>query len=223
MLKWENEKLLSLFKDFYTLTSIRICLFDENYKEILRYPENHCNFCSFIRTNNNLKQKCLKSDNYAFEKCKHTGIGFTYKCHMNLIETATPLFYGNALIGYIMMGQIADIDRDFSKISSEINFISDDLAIAEKYYNEILMISADKLKAAAHILDACASYLYVSKLILIQSEDLMIRIDNFIFENIDKEISVDSLCRKFHTSRVELYNIFSSLYGKSVAGYVKYT
>jgi AraC-like DNA-binding protein len=222
MLKWDKEKLLSLFIDFNKLTDIAICLFDSNFKEVLRYPETHCDFCKLIRTNEKFKQKCMTSDIYAFKKCSETRNGFTYKCHMNLIETATPLIYNNAIIGYIMMGQIADNERDFSIISKDIKETFIDFKKAEEYYNNVLVISAEKIKAAAHILDACASYLYMSKLIAIHSEDLMARIDNYIIENIDKEISVNALCRKFHTSRVELYSIFSSLYGKSVAHYIKY-
>ena len=222
MLKWDKDKLISLFKDFNMLTNIAICLFDDNFKEVLRYPEKHCDFCYLARKNDSLKQKCLSSDNYAFQKCKKTGNSFTYKCHMNLIETATPIYYSNAIIGYIMIGQIADNDRDFNKIPDEIKTLFSDSKLAEEYYNNVLIVAPEKIKAAAHILDACASYLYMTKLIIIQSEDLMQRIDSFIFDNISKNITIDLLCRKFHTSRVELYNIFFSLYGKSVAHYVKF-
>lgn len=221
MLKLETNKLLSLFQDFYALTSIRICLFDDTFCEILRYPSTPCNFCNLVRQNKDMDDKCRQSDNYAFKKCRETFNRYTYRCHMNLIETATPIFYEKNIIGYIMIGQIADSLSDFNTVLPIISQFIQDTKQAEDFYKSIKSVSDDKIRAAAHILDACAGYLYVSKLISAQNESIAQRIDAFITKNISKNITVDTLCREFHTSRVELYNIFSVMCGTSVANYIK--
>ena len=42
-------KLPSLLKDFYILTKIRICVFDENFNELASYPEALQSFCRILR------------------------------------------------------------------------------------------------------------------------------------------------------------------------------
>lgn len=221
MLQLDNNKLSALFEDFYTLTSIHICLFDESRTEILRYPKSYCGFCGFARQNQSISQKCRTCDNYAFEKCTKTGLRYTYVCHMDLVETATPLLFNGELVGYVMMGQVRSPSSAFDNIADESMLSFKDIGEAKKLYGEIPIVSDRVINAAAHILDACASYLYVSKLVSIQSGELKKRIDEFILENIANAITVDILCRQFHTSRVELYGIFQRLYKKSVALYIK--
>lgn len=43
------EKLSSLLRDFYTVTHIRITVFDENFNEIASYPNRRAEFCRLIR------------------------------------------------------------------------------------------------------------------------------------------------------------------------------
>ena len=41
-----DEELLALMEDFYTLTGIKIVLFDTHYNELIAYPKNAHSFCS---------------------------------------------------------------------------------------------------------------------------------------------------------------------------------
>ncbi len=43
------EKLSSLLQDFYTVTRIRITVFDENFNEIVSYPGQRADFCRLVR------------------------------------------------------------------------------------------------------------------------------------------------------------------------------
>lgn len=221
MIKLDEEKLLSLFKDFNVLTNIRICLFNDNKQEMMSYPPEKCDFCKLIRQNSVQEQKCKTSDNYAFDKCKSINSQFLYKCHMGLIETATPLSYNDKIIGYIMIGQIADDESQFAKISDSVKKCVQDLTLAKQKYAEIPKISDKKIKAASHILDACVSYLYMKKVISTQNENFTDKINNYINQNICKDLRVDSFCTLLHTSRVELYSLFGQLFNSTVAEYVK--
>ncbi len=47
---FDLTKLNALLKDFYTLTHIRITVFDETFRELAAYPEQIAPFCRIIRT-----------------------------------------------------------------------------------------------------------------------------------------------------------------------------
>ena len=108
-----NNNLPELMENFYTLTGIRIVLFDSEFNEILSFPSNEVSFCSLLRTDKKFDALCKESDKFSFEKCRKTHSLCIYKCHAGLIEATAPIMQNNAIIGYIMFGQITDIkDKD---------------------------------------------------------------------------------------------------------------
>ena len=222
MLEVDTKKLFELFRDFYTLTVMQICLFDDAFNEVFRYPEKQCAFCALIRENPLINKKCVENDRNAFEKCTATKSRYTYRCHMGLIETATPILFDDNIVGYVMVGQIADSYNKFENILPKIEpYLNKDAERTQAIYESIPYLSEEKISAAIHIADACAGYLYIYKLVKMQSESLSQKINGYIQKNMDKRISVDMLCREFFTSRVELYGIFDNLFHTSVADYLK--
>jgi len=110
-LNLNTQKLLELMKDFHLLTGIKIAIFDNEYNEILSYPESHCHFCALMHNNPATKIKCLKSNELSFQKCRKTETLEIYHCHAGLVEATAPLIDNNVVIGYIMFGQISDFDK----------------------------------------------------------------------------------------------------------------
>lgn len=86
-----KEKLTQLAMYFYNITKTLIAIYDANLNPICSYPNSMCEFCTEIRKSSNLKSKCLIHDKKAFEICKSTRKTHIYKCHMGLIEVATPI------------------------------------------------------------------------------------------------------------------------------------
>lgn len=125
-LKFDTRELADLMKNFYTLTGIRIVLFDTNYREIFAYPEECSPFCFCMRKDPSFYELCRKSDNISFETCKKTGDLTMYKCHAGLMEATSPIMNNGSIIGYIMFGQVSD-----SKEKDE--FRNSLLKLSEKY------------------------------------------------------------------------------------------
>ena len=69
-LKFDTHELADLMKNFYTLTGIRIVLFDENYNEIYAYPKECLPFCHLMRRDANFYKQCCESDKTSFEICR---------------------------------------------------------------------------------------------------------------------------------------------------------
>ena len=222
-LKFEDIELADLMKNFYTLTGIRIVLFDENYNEIFAYPADCLPFCQMMRQNEEFYGLCRKSDKMSFETCRKTGELTMYKCHAGLIEAASPIMHNNSIIGYIMFGQVSDSkDKDefktaLSNLAAEYGF-SDEITDALK---KVKFKSKNQLVAASKILEACTSYILLKEIVKPSRIELFNAIDEYISEHLEEDVSVISVCKKFNISRTSLYELFKQYVPGGIALHIK--
>ena len=210
-------------QNFYTLTGIRIVLFDENYQEVFAYPKECSPFCSCMRKNSEFYKLCCESDKISFEACKKTGKLTMYQCHAGLIEATSPITSNGSTIGYIMFGQVSDT-RDKDRFKENL------FALAKKYnYNENISEKIRKIKfknqkqliAASKILEACTSYILLKEILTPSRIELFSAIDKYITTHLDENITVTALCREFNISRTRLYALCSQYIPGGISSYIK--
>lgn len=223
---FEKEKLTELMRDFYTLTGIRLVLFDSDFNRVAAYPENECEFCRRIKESENGRLLCAKSDKEAFERClRGQNSSEIYKCHAGLIEAVSPLKMNDIVIGYIMFGQIVEKSDKKNKKDKITEYVADytgnDLAMAESLFASLVSKSDKQISAAAKIMESCACYLCVSELVKLDEGELIFHLDNFINNNISGDLTVSALCRRFGISKNRLYSISNSIYGMGIANYIR--
>ena len=222
-LRFDTGELADLMKNFYTLTGIRIVLFDESYREIFAYPEECSPFCFHMRQNSKFYELCSESDKISFEECKKTGKLTMYKCHAGLIEATSPIMHQGSIIGYIMFGQVSD--------SKEKNIFLESLSELTKKYNycketedlikKVKFKSKNQLIAASKILEACTSYILLKEIIKPSRTKLFSAIDEYIETHLDENITIPSLCKEFNISRTRLYALCNQYIPGGIASYVK--
>lgn len=221
---FDLEKLGPLFQDFYTLTGIHISLFNEKYEEIFPYPKELPSFCRLIRTDPEAGSRCRSCDR---ESCriaaKKHRIHF-YRCHAGLMEACTPIFMGEMIVGYIIVGNIFTY-QSHQEGWEVISSLCKDYQIDRKALRQACMerpiLTENYVLAACHILEAIASYLCNERLAILKKEDLHTRIDEYIFQNLTKDLSVPALCRQFSIGKTYLYEITNSTYGIGVAEHIR--
>ena len=103
---FDLTKLNALLKDFYTLTHIRITVFDETFRELAAYPEQIAPFCRIIRTDSHAALNCKMCDRHACETAAGRRTAYTYRCHAGLTESIVPLYQSSLLIGYLFFGHV---------------------------------------------------------------------------------------------------------------------
>lgn len=216
----DKKNLSELMKHFYTLTGIRIVLFDENFVELLSYPESRSEFCSCIRSNENYDSLCRKSDLEGLKKCRSTGEIYIYKCHAGLIEVVAPIRNDGAFIGYVMFGQITDI-RDKKAFAENMAEPCIRYRIDADAAKKIKYKSNDQIIAASKIMEALISYINLKEMVRPQRRRLFGEIEKYINENLCEKITVDDLCRRFGISRTRLYELFGGYIGIPIALYIK--
>lgn len=218
-----NNDLPELMENFYTLTGIRIVLFDSEFNEILSFPSNEVSFCSLLRTDKKFDALCKESDKFSFEKCRKTHSLCIYKCHAGLIEATAPIIQNNAIIGYIMFGQITDI-KDKDAVYNFADNLCQKYPLSVTIPNKLKKIkykSSKQIIATSKILDACTSYIMLKEMIKAQNEQLIEMISNYVDIHMHERIYVEDICRALDISRTQLYEETKQYTNGGIASFIK--
>lgn len=219
LLSYDINKMHELLKSFYSLTKIRVVVFNHEFHKVAEYPEADCELCSLIRSDPVAYRGCLQCDRTACEQCKATGRFFTYTCHAGLTESAAPIRYENTVIGYMMLGQVLvcgdarEYWPEFARLCGNYNV---DLTALERLYRKKRAIDISSVYHAAQIMEACAGYLWLQRYISLKEDALPKQIDEYISSHLETDLSVGALCEHFSISRSGLYQIAKNYFGKGI-------
>lgn len=110
MLQFNTVSLYQVLRDFYTLTSIRIVIFDADFREVLAYPQEKEGFCALLRADPAGEAVCQVSDKGGCLKCAKSKELVIYRCHAGLIEAVVPIMDKSGVLAYVMFGQIVPLE-----------------------------------------------------------------------------------------------------------------
>ncbi len=218
------EKLGSLLKDFYTLTGIRIVVFDDKKKQIAAFPELRPAICNYIRTNPNAECACSACDAIAIDKSSEKKSPYIYRCHAKLVEAVAPVFLGKLPIAYLMFGHLfpyTSYETGFQEINNACVSYNLDPVHLKELVGELPFISPEKIFSAANILMAVASWLCIDQMITLQKNELPVQIDEYINTNLSTPLSTKVLCDHFSISKTKLYQISKEYYRKGIADHIR--
>ena len=222
-LKINSEKLIDIMSAFYTLTGIKIIIFDENRNELCAYPERDCRFCSVMKEDKSSAELCKGCDLRSFDECKRTGSLKLYTCYAGLVEACAPLKQGDSVIGYIMFGQISDLPdketlrQNVSEISKEYGLDEAKLLRASK---DIKLKSYEDIMSAAKIFEACISYIILNDMLGKAEDKIITESEKYIDEHI-ADVTVSDICRHIGVSRTALYSEFRDKCQGGVSAFIK--
>ncbi len=223
-LSLNRESLFSLMKDFFLLTGFKIALFDASGNEILSYPEKHCAFCALIRSCPEGIKKCNESNQKSFVHCEKTRELVIYHCHAGLLEVTAPLIDNDSVIGYIMFGQITDINepQDVKDMLQDViaRFHLDQFGHDAAIY-QITSKSSEQIFAATKILEACTFYVLLKDMIRLQRENFIQNLNQFLLSHLSEDLSVERLMQEFHLSKNKLYDSCSRYLNVGIAEHIK--
>ncbi|MBR5479298.1 MAG: PocR ligand-binding domain-containing protein [Clostridia bacterium] len=222
MLNINAANLYKAFRDFHTLTNIRIVLFDKTGQILLAYPESKSEFCTIIGKDATLDQRCADCDYANFKLCSQAKQIINYRCHLGLSEAIVPIYDTSGILGFIMFGQVlmqegAKLTRE--KLHREFN----DTAFPGIHdaIDALPVKTTAELEATTTILQALVSYLLSNQWVTPARSEFIRHMDSFIEANLDKTITVNDICAEFHIKRTRLYSIASEYLGCSIATYIR--
>ncbi|MCM1123054.1 MAG: PocR ligand-binding domain-containing protein [Eubacterium sp.] len=219
-----NQPLKELMRDFYILTGIKIVIFDSEYQEILSYPDSHCSFCSLMHSTEATRKKCIRSNENSFQKCKKTARLEVYHCHAGLLEATAPLIDNGIVIGYIMFGQISDLESGVETekhLKSVMTAYGLSVPDGMDMSHQITRKNPEQILAAAKILEACTFYVLLKDMISLHRQNFMKNLNAFLMEHLSEDLSIERLMKEFHVSRNKLYESTATYLGTGIAEHIK--
>jgi len=220
-----SNEILGLFVSFYTMTNIKIVLFDSDFKKIIGYPETDCPFCSLMQLNELTKNKCLQSNNSSFIKAKSSHAISIYKCHAGLIEATSPVVDGQGITrGYLMFGQITSNTNKDEFRNSIRKYLDDNNIVYDKEDLSLFNIkykTQKQIVASSKILEMCTMYLITKDLVKLQKQTFIQNLNEFIDLNLQNNLSIETLMRHFQLTRNALYNASKEYISIGIAEYIK--
>lgn len=222
IVEFNNEKIEEVLYDFHKLTNITVSLWDTSFNQITYQPKQMPHFCSKIKSTPYGCKECLKSDIAILMECSTTKKPATHHCHAGLSDTVVPILWEDNIVGYIMFGQIR-----FKNSAMNINSIKEfakknkmDYNLLVEYYEKILPQQDDFLNSATRILNACANYIILSKMIKVNENFMPTKIDMYINNHIKEKITVNSICKDLFISKSKLYLIFKNNFSCTFGEYL---
>ena len=213
---FNRSKLLTLLQNFYTLTGIRTVLMDAEGTDILSYPEALPRFCQLIRSVPAGQNDCFLCDRNACNAVKEKKAPMIYPCHAGLTEVIAPLMVENAIVGFLLLGHIAQEPASsapcdpVSQACGRYHIPADTLRQA---YDSLPQASAEKLEAAADLLALSAQSICLQGTARLAPGSLGERLNNYLIEHLDEHITSEVLCRELTISRTALYYLSKETFG----------
>lgn len=217
-----TEQLKNICDDIYTITGIKASIYDADMRCLYGHPYTMSRFCQCVRKNPTLTAACYDCDRAGFAKCRETGEVVIYRCHIGLTEAVAPIMDNNAVIGYLLFGQILSGDAlpGIKEIIQKGSFA--EKAELLEALAELEPTEEQIVEASARLMGMCASYIKLKDLLKIRKEGIAVQIDGFIRNNLkDPELSIGMLCREFGISRGSLYTISKKEFGMGITEYIR--
>ncbi len=219
---FDKEKLSKLIKSVYNITGITISIYDKNFKIICLANEYMCPFCQEVRKNSELTERCFECDIAALKKCKETKLRYEYKCHMALMEIATPILYNGEILGFILFGQISnqpdikEIKYSAMAAAKELGFSQDMLLSSVP---NVRILSNEYIRSVSDVVKMAAEYIVLNKM-LSYKDDIGKQIENYINSNLKEELTVGKISKEFGICSTTLYNISVANFGCGIKEYI---
>ncbi len=218
------EKLTSLLKDFYTLTQIRITVFDDTFTELTAYPPQIAPICQLVRTDPDAHANCKSCDKAACKIASRRRTAYTYRCHAGLTESIMPLYLDDLVIGYLFFGHVMTYpshESAWDSIREHCSGYRIDKASLKQLCTEHPLISEDYITSASQILQAVATYVCLEQMVIRNQENLSVRLDSYVREHLTEDLSVPTLCRNLRIGKTQLYEISQKNYGTGIAAHIR--
>lgn len=220
-----KNELISFLKHFFTLTGIRIVIFDLQFNELISYPEKFSAICERLKASPEGRKRCRACDLHAQNEIQNSKEPYLiYTCHAGLIDSIAPILQDNKIVGYMMCGQCApsaiSIDDAWAAAVSRCSSYLDIRDLKDTFY-ALPRPTHEQLHASVQIMTACALYIVSKNLINAKQNEQLISIQTYIQENLADDLSAQTICEKLLIPRNQLFKMIKNETGQTLGQYIR--
>ncbi len=217
----KKAEIISVLYELYKITGFRMSLHDVNFSEIAAYPEDRLPFCAALHGAEGEFEACVRSDRDCFRRVMESRETIIYKCRHGLTEAVSPLYNFGILTGYLMMGQICDSRTDKTSLEAILIKLGCTEEEARERVATVPRVSEDMISSYVKIMTICAQYLTLSNAMPGARPTVAEAAKKYIYENIDKRISIKDICEEVGCSKTTLLSSFKKEFGITVNTAIK--
>lgn len=225
MIEIVKDKLEKAIKDFYEVTKMKVTFYDKDRNIVYTYPEENHRFCRAVNGCPKLEKECRRCDNQAMDICQKLKDTYVYTCHMNLIEAVNPIVVNGEPIGFVMLGQKVEensedaVRKRILEVSKKFDIDGNELLLGME---ELQKTTCKTMEAVMKVMMMCTSHLYRHRVIIKRGDDVpSYQIEEYLYANLDGDLSIPTICKHFHVSKSKLYNISKKAFGIGFSDYVR--
>lgn len=218
------KELENLLEDFYRITQIRITIFDDQFQEIVSYPDNRPKFCQMIRSCEEGRKACAQCDADACAYAAKQNKTHIYRCHAGLTEAIMPLHVGKVLVGYLLFGHVFaydSLEKGWATIEKSCVRYPVDLQKLKATLVDMPLISHEYIRSAARVLHMTASYLVMERMATLQEATTAAKLDSYLSEHYTDPVTAEQLCDVLNIGRSKLFKLSQELYGCGIQQQVR--
>ena len=217
---FDQDKLRRLLKDFYEITHIRITVFDENQIELISYPERVASYCGVIRGSSQGYDACMACDRDACRTAAKKHRTHIYRCHAGMTEAVTPLYVGDVLVGYLLMGHVFSFqsyEEGWAVVAQRCRNLRLNTEKLRDAIFQAPLIEETYVRSAAQILHAVASYLIMEHMAALKEDLLAVRLDAYLSAHYTEKLNAVGISDYLGIGKTQLYELSGQLYGCGIA------
>lgn len=223
VIKYDVEKIKSFLSDFYNMTGLTVSFWDKDMNQLAYAPQEMPQFCKLIKESKIGKKRCLMCDKKLIEECNITHLPTRHKCHAKLIDTAVPIIYKEKVVAFVLFGQIRE-DETERDSNDELLGLSNDLDLdyekLSKAYKNVRIMKHEAIQSTANILRAAIMQFFTSKSIELTEDDFIEEVNEFLINNIQNELSIPIICKRFQISKNKLYLLWKKHFDITIGDYI---
>ncbi len=222
-LQYDANKLEQMLRDFHNLTGICVCILDRDFQKLVSFPGTTNPFCMLIQSSTEGKRRCFASDHTLLRACAERRETVIHRCHAGLTDMVVPILHADALLGYILFGQLRQTDgknASFEDIYQNIGDLGLNVAMLKDTYRGLIFSDPEKIRSAAGLVEMLTKHVWLEQLIRPVSNERFEEIAAYIDGHLTSDLTVPSICRQFHVSKNTLYDYFKACAGCTVKEFV---
>lgn len=212
---FDNDELLRLMTNLYTLTGIRANIFDFSGKDIC-LTNDHAPFCAKLNACAEGHTRCVDCDVQAVARCASRDQIHFYRCHAGICEAIIPICSGGVPIAYLSFGQLLDstpLEAQWARTRASLSWYPGDPDALYESFCAFRQYSAQELSAYAEILKALASYIHLSGMIQTAEYTDLQRLELYLDQHYMEKLSLASISEQLNISRTKLCALAKRLSG----------
>ena len=212
---FDNEELLRLITNLYTLTGIRANIFDLSGRDIcLNY--DHMPFCELINGCSEGHARCVECDAREVARAGRDTVHF-YRCHAGICEAIIPIRAEGVPIAYLSFGQFLDssqsIESQWEAARATLNWYTGSMNELHRAFHAFHQYPMEEISAYAEILKALASYIHLSGMIQTAEYSDLQRLEIYLDQHYMEKLSLATISEALNISRTKLCALAKRLSG----------